>query len=424
MNKKISLGVAITLCILVAVLSGFVCYEIIDSRYNNVLEGMPERMERYELLDEVDSIIKNKYYGKTDSKYISDSLIKGFVESLDDSNSLYLTFEEYEEYKKEIQGDMQGIGIEYEKTKNSQIKITKVFDGSPAKENGLKKGDMIVAFDGIKLTSKNYKELSSKLEDSTNSVNIIYKRAGKEKALTLRKGYEAKSVFTGVYDNQVGYIAISDFYSGTPAQVSSALDTFIVSGINYLVVDLRENDSVNFDAAMETLDLFLPMTTREKPAATVSDNSGNVVKTYNMTSGEINLPVAVLVSANTASAAEIFAADMKLMNKCEIFGSENTKGQCLVQEIFELSQNGALLLSVGKISPYTGDGYEKTGLTPDYVTKYKTKNDDFTKDKLFLYAFRLGVTARQMVFSVRSGSATTKFVVKGSSSRSIHSAEA
>lgn len=386
MNKKISLGKVITFCLFLIVLSGFVCYEIIDTRYDRVLEGMPERMERYELLDEVDSIIKNNFYGKTDSKYISDSLIKGFVESLDDSNSVYLTFEEYEEYKKEIQGDMQGIGIEYEKNKSSQIKITKVYDGSPAKDTGLKKGDVIVAFDGIKLTSKNYKELSAKLEDSTNSVNIIYKRDGKEKAVTIRKGYEAKSVSTGVYDNQVGYIAISDFYSGTPAQVSAALETFIASGINYLVVDLRDNKSVNFDAAMETLDLFLPMTTQEKPAATVSDNIGNVVKTYNMTSGEINLPVAVLVSANTASAAEIFAADMKLLNKCEIFGNENTKGQCLVQELFELSQKGALLLSVGKITPYSGESYEKTGITPDHITKYKTQNDDFKEDKLFLYA--------------------------------------
>ena len=386
MNKKISLGIALTFSLLIAVLSGFVCYEIIDSRYDSILEGMPERIERYDLLDEVDCIIKNNYYGKTDNQYISDALIKGYVESLDDANSVYLTYKEYEEYKKEIQGDMQGIGIEYEKNANSQIKITKVYDGSPAKENGLKKGDIIVAFDGIKLTSKNYKELSSKLEDSTNSVNIIYKRSGKEKALTIRKGYEAKSVSTGVYDNQVGYINISDFYSGTPSQVESALETFIMSGISYLVVDLRDNKSVNFDAAMETLDLFLPMTTQEKPAATVSDNSGNVVKTYNMASGEINLPVAVLVSANTSSAAEIFAADMKLMNKCEIYGTENTKGQCLVQQVFELSGKGALILSVGKISPYSGEGYEKTGITPDHITKYKTKNDDFTKDKLFLYA--------------------------------------
>lgn len=386
MNKKISLGIALTLCLFMAVVSGFVCYEIIDSRYDSILEGMPERIERYDQLDEVDSIIKNNYYGKTNSQYISDALIKGYVESLDDTNSVYLTHEEYEEYKKEIQGDMQGIGIEYEKSANSQIKITKVYDGSPAKESGLKKGDIIVAFDGIKLTAKNYKELSSKLEDSTNSVNIIYKRSGNEKALTIRKGYEAKSVSTGVYDNQVGYIDISNFYSGTPAQVASALETFIMSGISYLVVDLRDNTSVNFDAAMETLDLFLPMTSQEKPAATVSDNGGNVVKTYNMTSGEINLPVAVLVSANTASAAEIFAADMKLMNKSELYGTENTKGECLVQDVFELSGKGALILSVGKISPYSGEGYEKTGIIPDHITKYKTKNENFTKDKLFLYA--------------------------------------
>lgn len=386
MNKRISLGIALTMCIIVAALSGFVCYEIIDSNYDKVLEGLPERMGRYDLLDEVDSIIKDNYYGEADSKAFSDSLIRSFVESLGDTNSVYMTDEEYEEYKKEIQGDMRGIGIDYEKNSKNQIKITKVYEGSPAKNAGLKKGDLIVAFDGIKLTAENYKELSSKLEDSTNSVNIIYKRDSVEKALTLQKGYEAKSVSVEVYDNSVGYIEISDFYMGTSAQVASALETFTMSGINSLVIDLRENKSVNYDAAMETLDLFLPLTTQEKPAATVSDNSGNTVKVYNMTSGEINMPVAVLVSGDTASAAEIFAANMRLMNKCEIYGKENTKGQCLVQEIFELSQKGAVLLSVGKISPYIGDGYEKTGISPDHIVKYKTKNEDFKKDKLFLYA--------------------------------------
>lgn len=386
MNQKISLGLALTIAMIVAVIAGFVCYEVIDGEYNSVVAGMPERMSRYDLLDEVDTIIKNNYYGKTESKDITDSLIKGYMDSLGDPNSVYMTGHEYAEYRSEIKGDMLGIGVDYEKTTKSQIKITKVHSGSPAKEQGIRKGDIIVAFDGIKLTSKNYKSLASKLEDNTNMVNIIYKRDGAEKAATLQKGYEAESVSTGVYENSVGYIALSDFYAGTPSQVASVLDTFILSGIRSLIIDLRENKSVNYDAAMETLDLFLPMTTEEKPAATVIDNGGKTVKTYNMTAGEVNLPIVVLVSGQTASAAEIFACDMRQMNKCTIYGDESTAGQCLVQEIFELSGDGALLLSVGKIYSYSGESYEDTGIEPDDIFEYDEKNDDFTKDKLFLYA--------------------------------------
>ena len=389
MNRKISLGVALTIALIVSAVCGFICYNIVDKNYDSVVEGMPEKMERYELLDQVDGIIKNNYYGEINNDDLSDSLIKGYMSALGDSNSSYMTEEEYAEYKGEIKGDMPGIGIEYEKTNKNQIKITKVYDGSPAKEQGLKKGDVIVAFDGIKLTAKNNKELSSKLDDSSNTVSIIYKRKANEKAVTIKKGYEAKSVTTGVYESSLGYIAISDFYSGTSDQVASALDTFIASGISYLVLDLRDNKSVNYDEAMETLDLFLPMTTDEKPAATVVDNSGKTVKTYNMTPGEINMPVAVLVSASTASAAEIFVSDMKLMSKCEIYGDESTKGDCLVQEIFELSGEGALLLSVGKISPYSGDGYEANGIVPDHIFEYDERNDNFTEDKLFLHAASL-----------------------------------
>lgn len=386
MNKSISLGMALSLAIILSVVCVFFCYEIIDANYDSILEGMPEKMERYELLDEVDGIIKNNYFGEIDGNYLSDSLIKGYMSSLGDSNSRYMTAEEYAEYKGEIKGDMQGVGIEYEKTSDSKLKITKVFDGSPAKEQGLKKGDIIVAFDGIKLTSKNFKELSSKLEDNSNAVNIIFKRGGKEKAISVKKGYEAKSVSTGVYQGQLGYISVSDFYSGTSDQIASAVETFIASGISCIVLDLRDNKSVNYDEAMECLDLFLPMTTDDKPAATVTDNSGKIVKTYNMTSGEINLPVSVLVSSATASAAEIFVCDMQLMNKCSIYGDESTKGDCLVQEIFELSGEGALLLSVGKIAPYSGEGYEKSGINPDYIYEYNEINEDFAKDKLFLYA--------------------------------------
>ena len=386
MNKKISLGLALTLALIITAAGCFVCYEVIDSKYNNVVAGLPERMSRYDLLDEVDGVIRDNYYGKVESDDITDSLIKGYMESLDDSNSVYMTKEEYAEYRSEIKGDMSGIGIEYEKTSKSQIKITRVYSGSPAKNQGLKKGDVIVAFDGIKLTSKNYKTLSSKLHDSTSSVNIIYKRSGTEKAITIQKGYEAESVTTGVYENSIGYIALSDFYSGTASQVSEALDKFVMSGISGLVIDLRDNKSVNYDAAMETLDLFLPMTTEDKPAATVSDNSGKTVKTYNMTAGEINIPIAVLVSAQTASAAEVFVCDMRQMNKCTVYGDESTKGQCLVQDIFELSDEGALLLSVGMIYPYSGESYEDNGIEPDYVYEYEEKNDDFSKDSLFLYA--------------------------------------
>lgn len=386
MNRKISLGLALALALIITASGCLVCYEVVDSKYNSVVAGLPERMSRYDLLDEVDSIIRDNYYGKIESDNITDSLIKGYMESLDDTNSSYMTKKEYAEYRSEIKGDMSGIGIEYEKTSKSQIKITRVYDGSPAKIQGMKKGDVIVAFDGIKLTSKNYKTLSAKLTDSTGSVNIIYKRNSTEKAVTLQKGYEAESVTTGVYENTLGYIALSDFYTGTASQVSEALDKFIMSGISALVIDLRDNKSVNYDAAMETLDLFLPMTTEEKPAATVRDNSNKTVKTYNMTAGEINLPIAVLVSGQTASAAEIFVCDMKQMSKCSVYGDESTKGQCLVQEIFELSDEGALLLSVGMIYPYSGESYEYSGIEPDYTFEYKEKNDDFSKDELFLHA--------------------------------------
>ena len=97
MNRKISLGVALTIVLIVSAICGFVCYNIVDKKYDSVVEGMPEKMERYELLDQVDGIIKNNYYGEINKNDLSDSLIKGYINALGDSNSSYMTKDELAE---------------------------------------------------------------------------------------------------------------------------------------------------------------------------------------------------------------------------------------------------------------------------------------------------------------------------------------
>ena len=93
MNKSISLGMALSLAVILAALCGFFCYEAVDSKYDSLLEGMPDKMQRYEILDEVDGIIKNNYIGEIDKVSLSDSLVKGYISSLGDSNSRYMTAE-------------------------------------------------------------------------------------------------------------------------------------------------------------------------------------------------------------------------------------------------------------------------------------------------------------------------------------------
>lgn len=384
MNKKISLGVCVGISLIIVAISCFSTYFYIKNEYNDTLQGMPEKLKRYEYFDEVADIIEKNYYGQTNEEVLKGELIRGYVDALGD-DATYLTKDEYSRYKKEIQGSMSGIGVSFSETSSGKIKITAVYDGSPAKEMGLKKGDIITAFDGIEVNKDNFDEMSSKLNDSnTQSVNIIYKRNKKETNLTIKKGYEAQSVITGVYDN-IGYLDIQEFYLGTADKISEAMDTFVLSGINGVVIDLRTNSSQNYDYAMSALDLFAPMTQQDKNAATVLNEKGETVKTYSTTPGEFNLNICILISQDTSCAAELFAENMRSFSKGKLLGS-TTAGKALVKEVFELSDGSALLLSVGKVLPYSGVSFENIGVEPDEKADETEKNDDFKEDELFLKA--------------------------------------
>lgn len=386
MNKKISLGVALSLAVLIAAVASAITLNVVGSEYNAILKGLPEKIERYEILDELDDIINNNFYGKSEEAGLEQAIAQGYVEGLGDSSSVYMTADSYTEYLSEANGDMFGIGAEYIKDKNGYIEITKVYDGSPAKNSGLKKGDVIVAFDGIRIDVNNYAEMEAKLEgDKLTSVNIIYSRDGEENNITVVKGYEAQSVFTDAYNN-VGYIGITAFYPSTASQVQQAVDKLQSSNVTAVVIDLRNNSSGNYEEAIKTLDVFVPMSDGDRGAASVLDENGNIVKTFTTSSGEVSLPVAVLVSNDTAKAAELFACNIRDFGKGIIFGAGNTRGSAMMQEIFELSGGSAVLLTTGLIMPYKSENFNGVGLTPDYTSETSAQSDVISEDSQFLYA--------------------------------------
>ena len=385
MNKKISLGTVIGLIAIAIAITSAITMNAVKLSYNSILKNLPERSQRYALLEELQDIIDENYYGKRSREELLSSLGEGYVNSLGDTDDKFMTGEEYKEYLREKSGNMSGIGAKTERVKNT-LKITKVYSNSPAKKAGLKAGDIIVGFDGIKLNKSNFKELTGKLNgENLSSVNIIYKRDKTEKSVTLMKGYEIPSVEWDVYEN-VGYLKIADFFSKTADDLKVQTEKLVSSGMKAIIIDLRENESTNYDYMLSCLDIFVPMDSSDNHTFKVADENGNIIKTLSTTPGEVNIPVAILASTKTKAAAEFFCSAMKDFSKAVIFSDGNTAGDVSLMELFELSNGSAVLLTVGKVQPYKGESYEDEGITPDYIYESDSKGTKLSEDSQFVYA--------------------------------------
>lgn len=387
MSKKISLGAAIGLIFISIALTVVITISASGSIYNSILQYLPEKVQTYSMLEEVGNIVKSNYYGNIEQEQLNIATAEGYINGLGDAYSRYMSASQWAKYDATIQGKMTGIGIEYARSGNN-IRIKKVYPGSPAEVSDLSKGDIIVAFDGEPLTKENYNDMVLKLEgDKLSTVNLTYKHSGEEKTVSVAMGYEAQSVEAHAI-GQIGYIRISDFYATTKEQVQKAVDKFVSQEATAgIVLDLRDNSSTNFEAAISVIDIFVPTVEGTDSIARVTDASGKVLSSYSSDAASVNLPIVVIINEGTLGGAELLATDLRDFGKAQIIGTR-TAGMAVMQKVFKLTDGGVLLLSVGEITPYKSESYNNIGVKPDFEVTGK-ETDEISDDPLYIYAASL-----------------------------------
>ena len=186
MNKKISIGLCLSL-IIVSITATFAVTMVVSKQiYNGIISNISQRSQTYESVDEISKIISNYFYGTVeDRSYLNSALVEGYVNGLGDPNSVYLDAEEYAEYTDTLEGGITGVGVEtaYDYGSGSFV-ITHVYEGSPAAKAGLKAHDVVTAIDNTTVTRGNYSALSEKLYGSRlSSVKVEYERDGETRCV-------------------------------------------------------------------------------------------------------------------------------------------------------------------------------------------------------------------------------------------------
>lgn len=376
MSKKISLGLAISLIFLAIALTITVTMMVAMGIYNDIIKDVSARSGVYSNISEIDDLIRKNYYGEINENLLNTMMSDGYVAGIGDRYSYYMTPDEYARHKEEEKGNKVGIGvIAVYDSKNNNIYVSEVSVGSPAHIQGIEKGDVITAVDGVKVTSSNYSELLQSLEGAKlTNVQVTFTHNGTEKTVSVARGYSAQTVYYSIM-NEVGYIKINAFYSTTAKELEDALDYMKKSDVVSVIFDVRNNNTGLISNVVKCIDLIVPVATDGTNAvATAVDKNGNIIETFASDSDSVNFTMIVLVNSNTSGAAELFACDLRDFGLARLVGAK-TAGNGTMQKIFELNDGSAVALTVAKILPYKSDSYNDIGIQPDYVVELSAEQN-------------------------------------------------
>ncbi len=291
------------------------------------------------------------YVDTLDADEVIGTGIKGMLNSLDPYTEYYPE-NEVNKLKKMLTGKYVGIGaIIRPNMQLGRIVIDEPYEGSPAAEAGLKKGDIILSIDDTIMTDKNSSYVSSHLRGDPGTTFLLkIKRPSTGKKMQMRITRRAITLpylpYYGMRKDSIGYINLNSFTDGCSKDVRRAFIDLKHRGMKGLVFDLRGNGGGSVSEAVQIVNMFVPkditlVRTRGKMKRMNND--------YKTTVEPIDtvMPIVIMVNGETASASEITSGSMQDLDRAVVLGTR-TYGKGLVQAPVDLPYNGQLKLTTGK----------------------------------------------------------------------------
>ena len=365
MNRKISVGMAVTIVILAMTVTFSITMLIAMRLFDSTVSSVKEKESMYNKVAEVDRYVRSNDYYPIDETVLYDRLTAGYLLGTGDKYARYYSAIAYTELMNQQSGKVMGIGVELGIDQTGYAKVTKVYEDSPAQEAGIVAGDYITAIDGTEVKSlSGVDAVQARLQgEAGTTVNVTWlnSEAASKTADLTHSGYTSTTVDYQMLDS-VGYIKIRQFDATTPSELDYAIRALTGSGAASLVFDLRDNAGGILDDAISCIDLIAP----EGTVAYAEDKNGNrTVIGSSDDENQVTLPIVCLVNGNTASAAELFAASLRTLNGACLVGT-TTYGKGTIQSSPQrLSDGSAVSITVAKLVCGDGSCFDGTGLSVD-----------------------------------------------------------
>lgn len=335
--------------------------------------AFPDLGKKLDIFLEVIDLVRNHYVEKNleDTKLIYGS-IKGLLDALDDPYTRFVEPKSYREMKTRMVGSYGGIGI-YIGMRDKQLTVISPIEGTPAWKEGLKAADKIVSIDGRSTKDMAIDEAVSLIrgpEGTAVKLGILRGKMREPKIYSIaRKVIVIKSVEKRMLNREVGYIKLITFENQkAPVEIKAAIVDLKKKAARGLILDLRNNGGGLLQNAIDIASMFvnkgtIVYTIDREGRRDTAQASGRAIWTK---------PLVVLVNGASASASEILAGAID-DNKIGTLVGTHTFGKASVQNIHQLEDGSAVLLTVAKYYTPSGHDISKKGISPEVVAEMPTR---------------------------------------------------
>ncbi len=339
-----------------------------------------ERLLQYEKLDMLMQIVDAYYYEEPDHAAMLDGAATGLMKGIGDVYSVYYTKEEMAKFNEETEGVYAGIGCQLLADPSDElITVTRVFKGSPAEAAGVRAGDKIVYVNDTYYSAYEMDEAVSQMRGTPGeSVKVTVLRDLETVDFDIvRQQVTINYVeYEILEDVNLGYVIVYDFLGDAYEGFAEAVNLFRETGVDGMIIDLRNNGGGLVDTCVSMADLILPTGT----VVSMRDKDGR--ETRETIDGEYyDVPMAVLVNGYSASASEILAGAIRDYQAGILVG-QKTFGKGVVQSSLEFMDGSGMKVTTARYYTPSGECIHGTGIEPDItaeldedaVTRYGINN--------------------------------------------------
>lgn len=346
--------------------------------------------------DDAIDVIEENYFEEIDTSELEDASIRGMVRELreryDDRFSHYFDAGQLRQFNQATSGSFSGIGLSVREVKRG-LRVTTVFDDTPAKRAGIREGDEILAVDGRSIAGKPADLATGMIKGPPGTTVELKVRtpSGDTREIELERAevrvpvVEGKLRRTG--GRKVAYVQLSGFSEGAHGELRSEVERLYGESAEGLVLDLRGNGGGLLNEAVLTSSVFI-----EDGVIVSTAGRAQPDQDYEAVGDALEpRPMVVLINRDTASAAEILASALGERGLATIVGTRSF-GKGSFQEVIELEDGGALDLTVGEYLTSEGKSLAGKGIRPDVPAKdrLRTPPDEALRRGLEVLGRELG----------------------------------